>query len=107
MQPLQLKPSDDVADVIFLLKESGIPTFVSHGSDGPHLYVCIPGQFEDAQLLLEDPEHVVREPVNVQAFSDTIAQQRMGPFFRIVLPVVAVLVALFAVFLWFALRSAP
>lgn len=66
MNRLHLQPNDDIHDAIDLLEENGIPTCVI----GARLYVCLAHQLRDAQGLLEEPDYVVREPVDVRAFRE-------------------------------------
>jgi len=39
-----------------------------HGVLQQQIFVCLDVHFEDAQALLLDPDHVVRHPVDVDAF---------------------------------------
>ncbi len=54
-----------------LLEDNGIPVFQQQGyrAPGPKAtFVCIDAQYDDALALLANPDHEVREPVDVQAF---------------------------------------
>ncbi|WP_395373332.1 putative signal transducing protein [Marinicella sp. W31] len=60
-----------------LLESAGIPAHISENgfrSRGPILpegidvWIYIDDQLEDAEMLMEDPNHEVREPVDIQAF---------------------------------------
>jgi hypothetical protein len=55
-----------------LLEDNGIPVFQQQGSRDPRgaqaTFVCIDSQYDDAIALLANPNHEVREPVDVQEF---------------------------------------
>jgi hypothetical protein len=95
---------DNVEDVVALLDQKGIPTFTRRGRDGVMVYVCLPRHYEDAFRLLKDPDHVVKEPVDVQAFREAAANQGVDPLFRLLLPLLGVVLVLFGVFVWFYFR---
>ena len=73
-----------------LLHEQGIPAYEpAKYSDmpgyrvGPNvrsLYIWLDHQFEDAVRLLKDPNHIVKNPVNLEEFERT--QERVGAEFQ-------------------------
>lgn len=61
--------------IVSLLNDKGIPTFVKNtrgatglGSSRYRIFVCLDEHMEDAQALLQNPDHAVRHPVDVEAF---------------------------------------
>jgi hypothetical protein len=77
MQVLARVHDGDVAGrIVSLLHAKGIPTFVKSGrvgvpGFGPATYVifvCLDSHVEDAHKLLDDPGHVVQQPVDVETY---------------------------------------
>jgi hypothetical protein len=77
MQVLARVHGDDVAGgIVSLLHAKGIPTFVKSRrigvpGFGPATYVifvCLDAHIEDAHKLLDNPAHVVRQPVDVETY---------------------------------------
>jgi hypothetical protein len=71
--------SDEAAwNAISLLEAAGIPVFLQEGRDtrmgrtDPQLSVYLDSQFEDALMVLSDPNHVVRDPVDVEQFKKEV-----------------------------------
>ncbi len=63
----------DRAEIAALLQSRGIPVHVDWGWRGriPNrgaIFVCIDSQYDDAVALLDDEDHEVAEPVDVEAF---------------------------------------
>ena len=77
MQILARVHGDDVAGrIVSLLHAKGIPTFVKSRRVGvpgfgpaTHvIFVCLDAHVEDAHRLMQDPDHAVRQPVDVDAY---------------------------------------
>lgn len=86
-----------------LLESRGIPTDLNTGSFAGRgaLLVCINEQYEDALALLENPEHVVAEPVDVAQFRQAVKTQGLGTILKggiaVLIFLLAILGALIAV----------
>ncbi|MCX7112107.1 MAG: hypothetical protein NTX45_18680 [Proteobacteria bacterium] len=73
----------DMYDAKLLLDAKGIPSFIGSESSGPALgfiyankytlWVCLDLQYDDAKAVLKNPDHEVKEPVDIidfQSFFD-------------------------------------
>ena len=102
----------DATRILSLMHERGIPTWTEStrlpGTQNPMelaVFVCIDDQFDDARALLVDPDHVVRDPVDVAEFEARAANVDLMPMLSWGAAVAAVLF-LFVVALYNA-RAAP
>jgi len=93
-------------DILSLLKDKGIPTYVKvtgffngFGVRRQQIFVCLDAHFEDAQALLRDPDHQVRHPVDVDAF-DLEAQGVDGRQVKWGVIVLAVVVLTLVAYFW-------
>lgn len=75
MRRLRTFPDDESAhEAARLLESAGIPVFVEEtrhsriGMSDARISVYLDSQFEDALLVLEDPTHEVRDPVDIEQF---------------------------------------
>jgi len=67
----QINDPDERGRVRTLLEDNGIPVFQQQGYRDPGAkatFVCIDSQYDDAIALLANPNHEVRDPVDVQEF---------------------------------------
>ena len=72
-----------------LLEENGIPVFISSQETyrirssavlfKKGLWVCLDEHFQDAAALLKDPNHQVAQPVDVEAFHQSLEQAQKQP----------------------------
>jgi len=73
-----------------LLESRGIPVFIS-GTESFRMrpllvlyrkgvWVCLDEQFDDAVMLLKNPDHEVSNPVDVDAFHSSLEQLQREPF---------------------------
>ena len=76
----------DATRILSLMHERGIPTWTEStrlpGTQNPMeqaVFVCIDDQFDDARALLADPDHVVRDPVDVAEFQARAAKVDLMP----------------------------
>lgn len=93
-------------DIASTLNGKGIPTFVKQysGSTGfgvttYRIYVCLDRHVADAHAVLENPNHVVRDPVDVEAFNRD-ARGVDGRILKWGVRILAVVVAAMAAVLW-------
>ncbi|BCT91001.1 hypothetical protein LYSHEL_00250 [Lysobacter helvus] len=64
-------------EITLRLYHKGIPTFVRGAGIrnvfNDAIFVCINAQYDDARALLDNPDHDVAEPVDVDAFERDVA----------------------------------
>ena len=68
-----------------LLRSRGIPTYVEAAGRNIYrsvVFVCINQQYDDAVALMKDPNHVVAQPVDVEAFEAAAQNTGMGTILR-------------------------
>jgi hypothetical protein len=108
-----------MANAELLLAGSGIPTFISSKNSGPALgfvlankytlWVCLENQYEDAVNLLKNPDHVVKNPVDVDdyhRFVESSSRESANRFYdHFMLIFVISLIAGFSVFVYFSVTS--
>jgi hypothetical protein len=70
--------ADLASEIILRLHHKGIPTLVKgtgvRGLFREAIFVCLNVQFDDARALLDNPDHEVAEPVDVDAFKRDVAR---------------------------------
>ena len=86
------------ADKVYeLLSSRGIPSYIEGKgiySSGIVVFVCINEQHEDAIALLKNPNHVVSQPVDVEAFEFAARSAGMGTILKDGLVVLALLLGI-------------
>lgn len=82
-----------------LLESRGIPTDITRTSeDGPvALYVCINAQYADALALLENPEHVVAQPVDIAQYRRSFEAQGLDAILKGCIVILVVFIAVFGI----------
>ena len=74
----QINDPEERGRVRTLLEDNGIPVFQQQGYRDPGAkatFVCIASQYDDAIALLANPNHEVREPVDVQGLQTLLTLQ--------------------------------
>lgn len=107
--------TEAVNDAQSRLEKAGIPVIVEfhHGMQSKRLgrpytlLVAFDEQFQDARNLLENPQHAVKNPIDIQAFKRHMNQHlREGGDLTVILnAVVGSLLGLFALVILFILFS--
>jgi len=95
-----LDDEDEALSLVGLLEDNGIPIFQKTRSGKltyqAHIWVCLDSQFDDAVALKRNPDHEVREPVDVKSYyeqSRTYGLDLLARYSLIVLAAVAALIS--------------
>lgn len=100
----RINDENETARIVSILESRGIPCFVRSERLSLYrvaLYVYLNSQYDDACALLQNSNHVVKHPVDVEEFNQALANQDYLPLLKYSVVILIVLGSLFCAVVYF------